>query len=212
MEHLKTFNELSSDKSINKVDSDYIDENAIPVENYKGVLQFICSNIDRSLKLATYLKDKLTKIFGKHNTRYRGEFFYYVWIVEFEGEIFQIFTANGKGTIFSIVGKRSDNKSRVCINFLTKMEELLDTESVNEISSAISRRKGGIMSKKHRKGIMREVNRLIRNEVKDFNKLSEAEKIVTQDKYIDKVCKEHGWTLHDFYFAETKELDSLSNE
>jgi len=65
------------------------------------------------------------------------------------------------------------------------------------------------MSKKHRKNIIREVNRLIRNEVKDFNNLSEAEKIATQDKYIDKVCKGRGWTLHDFYFTDTKELDSL---
>jgi len=133
MEHLKSFNEMSSNKNINKVDSDYIDKNSVAVENYGGVLHFICANIDRSIKLTTYLKDELTKIFGKHNTRFRGEFFYYVWIVEFEGEIFQIFTANGKGTSFSIVGKHNDNKSKVCIDFLTKMEELLNMTSVNEM-------------------------------------------------------------------------------
>lgn len=114
-----------TNKNINKVDSDYIDRNSTSVENYKGVLQFICSDVKRSIKLTTYLKERLTQIFGKNNTRFRGEFFYYVWIVEFDGEIFQIFTANGKGTQFSIVGKASDDKSKVCINFLRKMEDLL---------------------------------------------------------------------------------------
>jgi hypothetical protein len=77
-------------------------------------------------------------------------------------------------------------------------------KSFNELSKS-----KGVMSKKHRKNIMREVNRLIRTEVKDFDNLSQADKIGTQDEYIDKVCKEHGWTLNDFYFADSKELDSL---
>jgi hypothetical protein len=77
-------------------------------------------------------------------------------------------------------------------------------KSFNELSKS-----KGVMSKKHRKNIMREVNRLIKTEVKDFDNLSQADKMGTQDKYIDKVCKEHGWTLNDFYFADSKELDSL---
>ena len=119
-------NEDLTNKNIVKVDNNDIDENSVAVENYKGVLQFICDDVKRSIKLTTYLKEELTQIFGKHNTRFKGEFFYYVWIVEFEGEIFQIFTANGKGTQFSIVRKYGDDKSKVCINFLRKMEELLD--------------------------------------------------------------------------------------
>ena len=114
-------------KNINKVDSDIINKNSTPVENYKGVLQFICDDFKRSIKLTTYLKEELTKIFGKHNTRFKGEFFYYVWIVEFGGETFQIFTAKGKGTQFSIVAEYKDDKSKVCIDFLKKMEELLDS-------------------------------------------------------------------------------------
>lgn len=76
-------------------------------------------------------------------------------------------------------------------------------KSFNELS------KSSVMSKKHRKNIMREVNRLIRTEVKDFDNLGQADKIRTQDVYIDKVCKERGWTLNDFYHTDTKELDSL---
>ncbi len=82
------------------------------------------------LKLTTYLKTELTQIFGKHNTTFKGEFFYYVWIVKFDNEIFNIFTANDKGTQFSIVSKISENKSKVCIHFLRKMEELLDTAKI----------------------------------------------------------------------------------
>ena len=114
-------------KNINKLDGNHIDKNSVPVENYRGVLEFMCGDVKRSVKLTTYLKEELTQIFGKHNTRFKGEFFYYVWIVEFNGEIFQIFTANRKGTQFSINGKNEDYKSKVCINFLKKMEELLDS-------------------------------------------------------------------------------------
>jgi hypothetical protein len=114
-------------KNVVKVNTNQIDKHSIAVENYKGVLQFICDDVKRSIKLTTYLKEELTQIFGKHNTRFVGEFHYYVWIVEFEGEIFQIFTANGKGTQFSIIGKCEDDKSKVCIKFLRKIENLLDT-------------------------------------------------------------------------------------
>ncbi len=115
-----------TNKNIVKVNSNDIYNNSVAVENYNGVLQFICDDVKRSIKLTTYLKEELTQIFGEHNARFKGEFFYYVWIVEFEGEIFQVFTANGKGTQFSIVGKYEDDKSKVCINFLRKMIKLLD--------------------------------------------------------------------------------------
>lgn len=113
-------------KDIIKTGSNDINENSVPVENYNGVLQYICANVDRSIKLTTFLRKELTQIFGKHNTRFKGEFYYYVWIVEFDGELFEIFTADGKGTQFSIVAIHGDDKSKVCITFLRKMEELLD--------------------------------------------------------------------------------------
>ena len=124
----KTEEDLTN-KNIVKVDTKNINENSVSVENYKGVLGFICDDFKRSIKLTTYLKEELTQIFGNHNTRFKGEFYYYVWIVEFENEVFQIFTNNVKGTQFSIVGKYEDDKSKVCISFLKKMEELLDNIS-----------------------------------------------------------------------------------
>ena len=119
-------NEDLMNKNIIKIDNSNIDEESTRVENYVGVLQYICDDVKRSIKLTTYLKEELTQIFGIHNTRFKGEFYYYVWIVEFDGEIFQIFTANGKGTQFEIEAKYEYDKSNVCINFLRKIEELLD--------------------------------------------------------------------------------------
>lgn len=125
--------ELSTSNKINylngkiiKLDSTIIEKNSTAVENYDGVLEFICADVKRSIKLTTYLKKELTELFGPHNTRFKGEFFYYVWIVQFNGEIFQIYTANGKGTQFAIVGQYEDDKSEICIAFLSKMEELLN--------------------------------------------------------------------------------------
>ena len=115
-----------TNKNIVKIDSKDISKKVVAVENFKGVLRYICADTKRSITLTTYLKEEFTQLFGKHNTRFRGEFFYYVWIVEFDGEIFNIFTANGKGTQFSIVAKYEDDKPKVCINFLRKMEEMLD--------------------------------------------------------------------------------------
>lgn len=112
---------------IQKATDSKISGDTIRIENYREVLDYICSDIKRSIKLSTYLKDELTKLFGKHNTRFKGEFYYYVWIVLFEGEKFEIYTANGKGTQFEINAKFDDKKSKECINFLRKMEELLDS-------------------------------------------------------------------------------------
>lgn len=100
------------------------------VENFDGVLQYMCEDFKKSIRLTSYMKDKLTNIFGKHNTRYKGEFHYYVWIIEFENEIFEIFTADVKGTAFVIVFEDFDDdnrgvKSDVCIRFLEEIDKLL---------------------------------------------------------------------------------------
>ena len=112
-------------KNIIKITTKEIPRGGNAVENYDGVLLYICANKERSIQLTTYLKEKLTQMFGKHNATFRGEFFFYVWVVEFEGETFNIYTASRKGTQFSIFAKYEENKSKVCIKFLKKMEELL---------------------------------------------------------------------------------------
>ncbi len=97
-------------------------ENSFPVENYRNVLYYMCLDIDRSLLLTKYLKNELNKCFGKHNTTFKGEFLYYVWILEFESETYHIFTAKNKGSRIQIVGNLKDDKSVKSIRFLKKLE------------------------------------------------------------------------------------------
>jgi len=114
-----------------KLETKDIEKNGVAVENYEGVLSYICEDVNRSIRLTTFLKDELSSIFGTHNTKYKGdEYNFHVWIIEFEQEIFQIFTANGKGTCFSIVDPtfsfdddgQPDGKSDVCLRFLKDMD------------------------------------------------------------------------------------------
>lgn len=113
------------DIDIVKMKSKDISKPSVAVENFPGVLHYICENVKRSLQLTTFLKDELTQLFGKYNTRFRGEYLYYVWILEFDGEEFHAYTANGYGTQFSVVAKYEDDKAAVCMEFLGKMERLL---------------------------------------------------------------------------------------
>jgi hypothetical protein len=93
---------------------------AILIENIVGVRDYICSDIDRSFLLSKKLKTELTQLFGKHNTSFRGEFLNSVWFVEFENEVFQIFTSN-RGTEFYC----ENNNTKIAIDFLKELEQLL---------------------------------------------------------------------------------------
>ena len=66
-----------------------------------------------------------------------------------------------------------------------------------------------ILNKNKRNKIIREVKKRIKINNKDFDSLSISEKIEIQNNYIEIVCVEKGFTLSDFYFADTKELDEL---
>jgi hypothetical protein len=128
MKNFKNFfkkEEDLSNKTIVKLDTKELLD-SIPVENYRNVLDYMVNGIERSIRLTKKSKEEFTTIFGKYNTTFRGEFFNYIWIVQFENEVFQIFTSN-RGTQFAIVTDDSEvNKSEVCISFLKKMEELLN--------------------------------------------------------------------------------------
>jgi len=113
-------------KEIVKINCKIVDRRGVRIEVFPGVMNFLVENSNEGLNLMSYLKNDLTKIFGEHNKTFRGEFFNYVWNVDFDGESFQIFTAKGKGTEYLIVAKYDDDKSEVCINFLKKLKSLLD--------------------------------------------------------------------------------------
>jgi hypothetical protein len=69
--------------------------------------------------------------------------------------------------------------------------------------------KSGKMNKKHRRNILREVNKRMKEKFVDFDDLKSGEFEKIQDEYIDIVCKEKGWTLKDFYATDGKELNDL---
>ena len=100
-------------------------KSSVVVEMFEGVLGFICGERKRNARLLKESKDDLTKLFGKHNCTYSGgEFFNRIWIVNFKGEEFHIFTSK-RGTQFSIVAKYKDKKSDICIEFLTEFDKLI---------------------------------------------------------------------------------------
>ena len=135
MKNFKNFfkkEEDLSNKTIVKLDTKELLD-SIPVENYRNVLNYMVENVKRSILLTKKSKEEFTTIFGKHNITYRGEFLNYIWIVQFENEVFQIYTSN-RGTQFEIVtnnknvffSNKEENKSEICISFLKKIEELLN--------------------------------------------------------------------------------------
>jgi hypothetical protein len=103
--------------------------NSMPIINESmPVLSQLCGV--ENIVLNSFLKEDFTKLFGKHNTIFIGEFRYYVWILEFEGETFQVFTANTKGTSYE-AAKHSLSKEAIYIRFLKKIKELITKQPVN---------------------------------------------------------------------------------
>ena len=69
--------------------------------------------------------------------------------------------------------------------------------------------KSGKMNKKHRRNIVREVNRRMKEKYNDFDDLQPGEFEKIQDEFIDLVSKEKGWSLKDFYATDGNELNDL---
>jgi hypothetical protein len=69
--------------------------------------------------------------------------------------------------------------------------------------------KSGKMNKKHRKNIIREVNRRMKEKYSDFDDLQSGKFEKIQDEFINLVSKEKGWSLKDFYATDGKELNNL---
>lgn len=95
------------------------------IENYRGVLSHMCKDFNLSITLTRYSKNELTEIFGKHNRRLKGEFNYYVWDVEYEGDYFVIYTAPVKEMCISIKADIKDKKKKSIIKFIKYLENEL---------------------------------------------------------------------------------------
>ena len=92
--------------------------------NNVKVLRYICKDIERSILLTSYMKDKLTKVFGVHNTRLKVPgYHYYVWILKYGEHPFTIYTDKKRGTIITQTGTNNDEK--LCLDIIKKLETLL---------------------------------------------------------------------------------------
>ncbi len=120
---------ISSDDEIIKLDTKKLSD-SIPVENSRKVLDYICSNIKRSLSLTRQLTEELTEIFGKHNTTFRGEFFHKIWILKYKDHTFEVFSSK-RGTTFQIITKSDGStltpeEADISIEFLQKIATLIN--------------------------------------------------------------------------------------
>lgn len=69
--------------------------------------------------------------------------------------------------------------------------------------------KSSKMNKKHRRNIMHEVNKRMKDVFLDYDDVPPGLFEKEQDECIEIVCKEKGWTLKDFYATDGKELNDL---
>lgn len=100
---------------------------AIRIENFEGVLSYICKTIHRSLKLTTQSERQLTELYGKYNFTYRGEFLYKVWLLSYGTTTFEVYSSK-RGMEFAVIFNQYDkrDRSKIIKSFLKTFEELLD--------------------------------------------------------------------------------------
>lgn len=111
---------------INKVDTVIIPKDTDMCNSVK-VLRYICKDIERSILLTSYMKDKLTNIFGAHNTRLKVPgYHYYVWMLKYGEQTFTIYTDKNRGTIIANSGNCDE---KLCLDIIKKLEILLKNES-----------------------------------------------------------------------------------
>jgi hypothetical protein len=106
--------------------------NSCPIENCLVYNQYIMKDINKFRFLTKSLHKELTKIFGTPDGKYPQKSFHYlVWVRDFEGESFIIFTALNKGTKIEICDttlKELPEKTTAIINFIDDLYMLLTSK------------------------------------------------------------------------------------
>lgn len=104
---IKRFFSFGDDKykseEIIKSESTEINELSTVITNSRDVLKHTIDIQTKAFKegkkpITQSCAPELTKYFGKNNTTFRGEYNYKVWILEFAGRTFEVFTAAEYGT------------------------------------------------------------------------------------------------------------------
>jgi hypothetical protein len=101
--------------------------------------------------------------------------------------------------------KRYTSKT-YCNQLKNNNEKMKNLSNWKEFNENVDKK---IMTKKDRNKVIKEIKIRINKDIKDFDNLLPGKKEQIQDKYIDIVCKENGFTLNDFYAADGKEINKL---
>lgn len=122
-------------EQINKVKRIVL-ENSIPVTNNPNILKWLVDCQTNSYRnnhknLSQNLLEELEEIFGSSNKSLRLEFMTKVWILEYNGLIFNVFTAKDKGTSVEICGYdyddiRTGTNEKEIISFLEELHRLIN--------------------------------------------------------------------------------------
>lgn len=132
---LKNFTNFINE-SISKAKRIILDE-AVPVSNNPKILKWMVdcqttSYQNRQKNLAQNLLIELETIFGPSNKSLRLEFMTKVWVLEYNGLTFNVYTAKGKGTSIEICGYdyediRLGTKEKEIIKFLEELHNLINS-------------------------------------------------------------------------------------
>lgn len=120
---------------ITKVDKIVL-QDSVPITNNPNILKWLVScqtnaYLNKQKNLSKNLLIELEDIFGKSNKSLRLEFMTKVWILEFNGLTFNVFSAKGKGTSIEICGYDHEDilkgtKEEDIIKFLEELYRLIN--------------------------------------------------------------------------------------
>ena len=131
---VKNFGQFLNE-NINKVKRIVIDD-SVPITNNPNILKWLVDCQTNSYRnnqknLSQNLLKELEETFGSSNKSLRLEFMTKVWILEYNGLTFNVFTSNGKGTSIEICGDdyegiRTGTNEEEIIKFLDELHRLIN--------------------------------------------------------------------------------------
>ena len=132
---VKNFNQFLNE-NINKVNRIVL-KDSVPVTNNPNILKWLVDCQTNSYRnnhknLSQNLLKELEEIFGSSNkSLIRLEFMTKVWILEYNGLIFNVFTAKGMGTSVEVCGYdyddiRTGTNEKEIIEFLEELHKLIN--------------------------------------------------------------------------------------
>lgn len=126
---------FKNNKMISKVDTKKIN-NSTSITNNRFILDWMVTNqtecyITKKKTLSSDLLIELDREFGKHNKSMRLEFLTKIWVLEYKGHTFNVFSAKKKGTTIEICNCSfadifMGDHNTIIIEFLTELSNRIN--------------------------------------------------------------------------------------